>query len=361
MTDRYEPGLVSVIVPTYNRADLLADSLESVLAQAYRPIELIVVDDGSTDDTKDLLEEWSKKCANDDQFELRYFYQENKGAPAARNLGLIESGGEYVQFLDSDDVLHSDKLTRQVDALRRDGGVDFVWSETARFRGSPAFDGPIVTGRRTREPWPGCLRETPWHTCGGLYRRQACVRTGPWNEGLRRCQDWDYCCRFLQMSPLCLYVRGVLSAARVHPDGQIRDLHRTRVGVKADIEAAQSVETALASAGPAAPVASDVLAGRYLKIARRAARLGWADLSTEARLGAEACASMAFRRFELSLFRGLCRGAGFKAAGWTLGLALDSAGHLRLFVARVAARCRTWPVKAPAERQGKENHESRRP
>jgi glycosyltransferase involved in cell wall biosynthesis len=74
MSEEYIPGIVSVIIPTYNRAKYLVEAMDSVWNQTYRPIELIVVDDGSTDGTKEILEDWKKKLASDRDFELRYFY-----------------------------------------------------------------------------------------------------------------------------------------------------------------------------------------------------------------------------------------------------------------------------------------------
>ena len=80
--------------------------MDSVYKQTYRPIEIIVVDDGSTDNTCQVINEWGSKYAEDNGFRLQYFFQENAGAPVARNLGMIESQGEFIQFLDSDDLLH---------------------------------------------------------------------------------------------------------------------------------------------------------------------------------------------------------------------------------------------------------------
>jgi glycosyltransferase involved in cell wall biosynthesis len=117
MSEECLPGLVSVIIPTYNCAHFLIEAMDSVLGQNYRPIELIVVDDGSTDKTREVVEGWKQKRPRNNAFELRYFYQENKGGPAALNLGLIESQGEYIQFLAADDVLSPQKLTYQISAL----------------------------------------------------------------------------------------------------------------------------------------------------------------------------------------------------------------------------------------------------
>ena len=95
---------VSVIIPAYNRADLIEETLDSVFAQTYRDYEIIVVDDGSTDDTRAVLAPLAAAG------KLRYTYQENAGLPAARNTGIRMAAGQYVAFLDSDDLFTPDKL-----------------------------------------------------------------------------------------------------------------------------------------------------------------------------------------------------------------------------------------------------------
>ena len=100
---------VSVIIPTYNRAHLVKDAVESVLNQTYQDFELIVIDDGSTDNTREVLAVYKDK--------LTYIYQENQGRSSARNHGIELAQGEYIAFLDSDDVWFPDKLERQVPIL----------------------------------------------------------------------------------------------------------------------------------------------------------------------------------------------------------------------------------------------------
>ena len=102
---------VSVIIPTYNRAHLIARSIESVLNQTYREFELIVVDDGSTDNTEEVV-----KSFNDQR--IRYIrYQMNEGAATARNTGIRAARGDYIAFQDSDDEWHPDKLEKQINIL----------------------------------------------------------------------------------------------------------------------------------------------------------------------------------------------------------------------------------------------------
>lgn len=111
---------ISVIIPTYNRAKLLIKSLSSVLNQTYNNIELIIVDDGSTDDTKKIIDK-----INDNR--IKYIkLRNNKGPGYARNLGIKYSKGNYIAFQDSDDIFHKDKLEKQINNLKRmNSDLDF--------------------------------------------------------------------------------------------------------------------------------------------------------------------------------------------------------------------------------------------
>lgn len=110
--------MVSVIIPTYNRADKIKPAVESVLNQTYSDFELIIVDDGSTDNTKSVIE-------SIDDSRIKYVHQKNAGACAARNNGIRCAKGEYIAFHDSDDIWHKDKLEKQMDVLQK-SGADIV-------------------------------------------------------------------------------------------------------------------------------------------------------------------------------------------------------------------------------------------
>jgi glycosyltransferase involved in cell wall biosynthesis len=105
--------LVSVVIPTYNRAHLICDALNSVVAQTYRPIEIVVVDDGSTDATADVIDEWLERPGNDTVM-LRFVAQEKRGKNPTRNRGILESTGDLIGFLDSDDRYRPSKVEKQV-------------------------------------------------------------------------------------------------------------------------------------------------------------------------------------------------------------------------------------------------------
>ncbi len=108
--------LISVILPTFDRADLLSRSISSVLAQTFTDWELIVIDDGSTDNTAEVVAAWQQQSA-----QIRYVRQANQGVGAARNRGVAEARGEYIACLDSDDEYRPTHLETRLELLRQDG------------------------------------------------------------------------------------------------------------------------------------------------------------------------------------------------------------------------------------------------
>jgi len=115
--------LISVITPTYNRASYLPETIESVLSQNYRNLEHIIIDDGSSDTTRNLVNAYL------DKGKIRYFYQKNSGQSIARNKGLKEAKGEFVCFLDSDDRWLPNKLRKQLNAFLVNPDVDIVYGD----------------------------------------------------------------------------------------------------------------------------------------------------------------------------------------------------------------------------------------
>jgi glycosyltransferase involved in cell wall biosynthesis len=116
---------VSVIIPTYNRADLLPRAIQSVINQTYKDWELLIIDDGSTDNTKEIVEGFIKKDSR-----IKYFYEENSGAPGRpKNFGIQKSNGKYIAFLDSDDEWLPEKLERQISVFKLDDNIGLVSCE----------------------------------------------------------------------------------------------------------------------------------------------------------------------------------------------------------------------------------------
>jgi len=220
------PGLVSVIIPTYNRAVYLIDALESVVKQSYRPLEIIVIDDGSKDDTKKILEVFFKNVTKD-SLGFKFLFQENAGACSARNNGFRVSSGEYIQFLDSDDFIAEEKIADGVEALSKNEALDFVYCLRADF------------DSETKEisPWGARLADLENNLCVSevvlksvwtalpLFRRSVLEKTGGWNEELAAFQDWEYIGRIAYHAKKAQKIDKVQAYCRQHSSGRISKGH----------------------------------------------------------------------------------------------------------------------------------------
>lgn len=116
-----QAGLVTVVIPTFNRSAIVGRAIESALRQTYRNLECVVVDDGSSDDTRAVVERYGPR--------VRYLYQENAGVTAARNLAIRNARGEFLAFLDSDDLWRPWRIESQVAALRRHPDAGLAWTD----------------------------------------------------------------------------------------------------------------------------------------------------------------------------------------------------------------------------------------
>lgn len=186
-------GWVSVVVPTYNRSGLLVNSLESIHNQSFRPIEIVVVDDGSTDDTSGVVRKWAKQHNDPKTLVIRWAIQSNQGANAARNRGVEESHGEFIAFLDSDDQWLSQKLEKQIAVLQKNMDIGGVYC------GMRNVD--LVTGEKEKlspraYPEGDLLRQLLIHdvteaTSAWVVRKECFESVGNFDISLPARQDWD--------------------------------------------------------------------------------------------------------------------------------------------------------------------------
>ncbi len=211
--------LVSVIVPTYNRASLIVDALNSIYKQSYRPLEIIVVDDGSTDDTETVVQNWIDECNQDKDLCVRYIYQENKGGNPARNQGIKESSGDFVAFLDSDDLWHLDKIEKQMAVFENDRDIGGVYCglqqvlihekeqliETASPRDYPSGD--LIQQM--------LIHDVTAPTSTYIIRSQVFEQVGVFDEDLLARQDWDMWIRLASYTKIGV-VPEILVDYRVH-------------------------------------------------------------------------------------------------------------------------------------------------
>ena len=221
MKKNYSSDLVSVIVPTYNRAHLIVSTLDSVFQQTYRPIELIVVDDGSCDGTVDLVQDWAEgKSTVDTAFSVRYLRQDNAGPSAARNLGLSECSGEFIQFLDADDILHNEKLAMQVYAIRQNH-VDYCVCNYQPFAEIQSTLGPVVDFFSQSHTIVDFPAQYPMDTPAPLFQREVVRANGPWDDRLNAGEDFEYNFRMIARGAKGLWLNKVLLYVRKH-DGMER-------------------------------------------------------------------------------------------------------------------------------------------
>jgi glycosyltransferase involved in cell wall biosynthesis len=186
---------VSVIIPTYNCSRFIAEALDSVLAQSVRPSEIIVVDDGSTDDTAARLAPYRAL--------IRYERQENQGVSAARNNGVGRATGEFVAFLDADDGWHPRKLELQLRALADNPGLallgtrGFAWPTTA----FPEID-VRSPGRVIQVTWPQLVVKNALGASSIVVRAEVLRRAGEFDTRMQGTEDRDLWLRVAELAPV---------------------------------------------------------------------------------------------------------------------------------------------------------------
>jgi glycosyltransferase involved in cell wall biosynthesis len=226
-----ETGLVSAVIPTHNRAQIIGRALESALAQTHGDIQVIVADDGSSDDTRTVAESYGAR--------VTYVRQANAGVSAARNFGMRHARGEFIAFLDSDDSWEPWKIEAQVAALRRHPEAGLVWTDMAAVDdsdrlinarhlramyaayekvdiertlrqvdtlgglspGAPrAFSSAAV---REGDLFGGILLGNLIHTSTVLFRRSWCEQTGGFDESFARAgEDYEFYIRLCSRGPV---------------------------------------------------------------------------------------------------------------------------------------------------------------
>jgi glycosyltransferase involved in cell wall biosynthesis len=197
---------VSIVIPTYNTAGYISETLNSIFIQSYEDYEIIVVDDGSTDNTREVLEPYMENT--------RYIYQENRGRAGARNTGIKAAKGKYIAFLDSDDLwATADKLGTQVDMMESNQNIDFLFGDKQRF----SDNGTIVIASMfkerhydenffgdplyVRDAYKKLLQE-PYIPTGTIIMKKECFdRAGFFDETIYA-EDWEFWLRIALFNQL---------------------------------------------------------------------------------------------------------------------------------------------------------------
>ncbi len=210
-------SLISVIIPTYNRERFVVKAIESVLRQSFTDLEVIVIDDGSTDDTRKRLDAYGTK--------INYLFQANSGVSSARNAGIRAAQGEWLSFLDSDDEWTKDYLSTQVEQIEKfpaaaahitnavtivpGGGRSSLFVETGlldRFKAKPCliFERPLCT----------IVTHAPWFLQSTIMRRDTLLKAGLLDEKLSIAEDLDLVARIALRGPITFYRKELVEVYR---------------------------------------------------------------------------------------------------------------------------------------------------
>jgi glycosyltransferase involved in cell wall biosynthesis len=208
--DHFDPALISVVMPCRNAASCVEEAVSSVLGQNHPHVELIVVDDGSTDGSSDILQ----RLASENPSRLTLLYQSLAGPFAARNLGLAHANGNYIAFLDADDSWHPDALRHLHDALEA-GKADLAYCGWQNVGAAAADTRPQIPPEYTEQNRVvGFLENCPWPINAVLIRRQLIDDMRGFSERAPTAMDYDLWLRILARQPRMVRVPEVLAYCR---------------------------------------------------------------------------------------------------------------------------------------------------
>lgn len=173
---------ISVVIPTYNRFETLKRALTSIYSQSYMPKEVIIVDDGSTDNTSEIQTFFSQ---------IQYFYQENSGVSSARNLGIQNATCEWIAFLDSDDTWHEDKLKEQVAFHQQNPTIEMSYTDELWIRDGRIINVPKKFSKYGGEIFEHCLSHCIIAPSATLIHKNLLDKIGLFDEALEVCEDYD--------------------------------------------------------------------------------------------------------------------------------------------------------------------------
>lgn len=242
---------VSVIVPAYNVSAYIEDALKSLERQSFKKFEVLIVDDGSTDNTAEIVTSF---CQRDPRFRL--LQKQNGGLASARNYGIRHARGEYIALLDGDDMYQPDKLATHVIQLNRSQEIGVIYSASRAIRedGKPTF--MVLSGKPVKsDPLLALLcKNFIGHGSNAVFRRSIFDEVGGFEETLRSCEDIDFWLRVAATRRWSFYrLPQILCCYRVCPSGlsfNVREMQRSRETVieRAYQRSSQLVEPVLPTA-----------------------------------------------------------------------------------------------------------------
>jgi glycosyltransferase involved in cell wall biosynthesis len=201
---------VSVIIPTYNRKNRLIKTINSVLAQDYKNYEIIIIDDGSTDGTANFIKEIFPQVV--------LLEQENQGVSAARNLGIKAAQGNWIAFLDSDDLWHSNKLSQQINHLKKNPQYHICHSEEIWIK-----NGIRINPKKKHQKVAGNIYHKSIELCfismsTVILKKEIFTKIGLFDINLPACEDYDLWLRITALYPILFANEYLITKFGGHPD-----------------------------------------------------------------------------------------------------------------------------------------------
>jgi len=213
---------VSVIIPCYNVEQYIAECIASVQHQSYRDIEIICVDDGSSDRTVEII----RSIIQSSSTSISLITQKNAGAPSARNRGVNASLGEYLQFLDADDILKPSKIERQIDRCKKENYPEIVVGSYQRLDASGEVIKTVeYSPLKAYDPWLLLMTTNFGNTCANLFKADRFREGMLWDETLKSSQEYDLMFRLLKEGATFIYDEDVNTIVRNRDTGSISQMN----------------------------------------------------------------------------------------------------------------------------------------
>lgn len=257
----------------------MCEALDSVFKQTFRPIQLIIIDDGSTDDSIQAIKTWIDKIRSEEFFAVKLISKPNGGVSSARNRGVKEVEGDYIQFLDSDDILHSTRCQKLADIFLATG-ADMIMTG---FEGFDSKSGEII---EKRPGHPGAdlvvkaLQGNLWgNTLRTAFTRELVTRLGPWREDMVCFEDREYVERAVLAAKKPLSVGDILASARREGSDRLSNKFLTHEGRRCRIIAEEALCDFLLGNGNSISLENkSQFASRLYRLGCRSNASGWSDL-----------------------------------------------------------------------------------
>lgn len=287
--------LVSIIIPCYNAERWVAAAIESALGQTYPNIEVVAIDDGSTDGSLEVIKQFDRK--------IKWLSTLNRGPSAARNVGLKVAKGEWIQFLDADDLLHPDKLNFSLKSCENQTNVEFVWAPHVSIGEEFSMNSSQV---RTPEPADTQIRLSTntlaahYAPSAALFRRSFVERVGEWNETLKRWVDLEYHTRIAALLPCYARLDKPLYFYRQHSGERISNANRNHSNTSSAVKSLTFSRGILEKSNISPTVWKSFIWPFYLQLARSSALSG--DRALFLQLMKEAAALRSSPKFRLKCY-----------------------------------------------------------